>query len=397
MHFGFGFKSSTLLIFFIHGLVFTGLLIYKGIRSENNSSFWLASFLFLCSLYIAPFMFGYAGWYGRQSYRDILFYVPFQQLFLMPPLLYFYVKSLLNTNFTFQKKDWIHFIPAILYAVYSLVIWITDKIVLDEYYFYADGRDKDLALWYQVSGFIMMVFYLFKCLKIYTQYKKNTYDTVSYADAILYAWIQRFLIAFLGLLLIRTLFFILNPEWANFGNKYWYYLSFSILFYYIALSGYAHAIKMLIPFQPEALNKTLHANFLAEASEEKTVEVIDKSEAEITPADEILMKELEALMTSEQLFKNPSLTLFDVAQKLNTHPKKVSNVINKGFKMNFNDFVNTYRTQEVIKKVASNENDLKTLLGIALDSGFNSKSTFNRAFKKQTQQTPKEYFSKKSY
>ncbi len=394
MYFGFGFKSSTLLIFFIHGLVFTGLLIYKGIRSENKSNFWLASFLFLCSLYIAPFMFGYAGWYAKQSYRDILFYVPFQQLFLMPPLLFFYVKSLLNTNFIVLRKDWIHFIPAILYAGYSLVIWMTDKIVLDEYYFYADGRDKDLALWYQVSGFIMMVFYLFKCLKIYTQYKKNTYDTVSFADSILYTWIQRFLLAFLGLLVIRILFFILNPEWANFGNKYWYYLSFSILFYYIAISGYAHAIKMNIPFQLK-MTTSSDEEFLAEAEEKHPQKITNANEIEITTEEEKLKAQLETFMISQQLFKNPNLTLFDVAQKLNTHPKKVSNVINKGFKMNFNDFVNTYRTQEVIKKVISNENDLKTLLGIALDSGFNSKSTFNRAFKKHTQQTPKEYFSKK--
>jgi AraC-like DNA-binding protein len=336
-------------------------------------------------------MLGYAGWYGRQSYRDILFYVPFQQLFFMPPLLYFYVKSSLNTSFTFRTKDWIHFIPAFVYLGYSLLIWITDQLILNEYYFYADQRDKDLALWYQVSGFILMVFYLFKCLKLYTKYKQKTYETVSFADSILYAWIQRFLIAFLGLLLIRILFFILNPEWANFGRKYWYYLSFSILFYYIALSGYAHIIKMKASFQPR-LATLFSEDYLAEAEEENTA--ANTSKIEITAADEALKKQLEDIMTAEQFFKNPNLTLFDVATKLKTHPKKVSNIINKGFKVNFNDFVNSYRTQEVIKKVTSNENDLKTLLGIALDAGFNSKSTFNRAFKKHTQRTPKEYFNK---
>ncbi|MGH1388195.1 helix-turn-helix domain-containing protein [Kordia sp.] len=396
MHFGFGFKSSTLLIFFIHGLVFTLLLLYKGIRNEHKSSFWLAGFIFLCSMYIAPFMLGYAGWYGIKSHREVLFFIPFQQLFLMPPFLYFYVKSSLAPSFTFKRKDWLHFIPAILYGIYSLIIWITDTMVLDEFYFYADERDKDLALWYQVSGFIMMVFYLFASLKHYTKYKKKTYETVSFADSILYAWIQRFLIAFLGLLLIRILFFILNPEWANFGNKYWYYLAFSILFYYIALSGYVHSIKINLPYLPQ-LAATLSVDFLAEAEEnENDTETIEKDEIHITQADKELQKQLEHFMTSEKLFINPNLTLFDVASKLNTHPKKVSNIINKGFKMNFNDFVNSYRTQEVIKKVISNENNIKTLLGIALDSGFNSKSTFNRAFKKHTKKTPKEYFSQKS-
>lgn len=396
MHFGFGFKSSTLLIFFIHGIIFTLLLLYSGIRNEHKSSFWLAAFIFLCAMYIAPFMLGYAGWYGRDPYEDILFFIPFQQLFLLPPLLYFYVKSSLNPSFRFERKDWLHFVPAILYAVYSLIVWITDTMILDKYYFYAIERDKDFSAWYQIAGFVMLVFYLFESLKLYRKYKKKTYDTVSFADSILHLWIQRFLIAFLGLLLIRALFFIINPEWANFGRKYWYYLSFSILFYYIALSGYVHSIKMNLQFLPK-LDSNAAVDFLAEADNQQTpTKTNEKTEFSITSADKILQKKLEKFMTEAQLFTNPNLTLFDVASKLNTHPKKVSNIINKGFKMNFNDFVNAYRTKEVIKKVQANEDDVKTLLGIALESGFNSKSTFNRAFKKHTKQTPKEYFSKKS-
>lgn len=393
MHFGFGFKSSTLLIFFVHGIIYTLLLLYKGFRNEHKSSFWLAGFIFLCTMYITPFMLGYAGWYGIDGHREVLFFVPFQQLFLLPPILYFYVKSSLNPSFKFQKKDWLHFIPAIVYGVYSLIVWITDTIILDEFYFYADGRDKDFTLWYQVAGFIMLLGYLIASLKRYKQYKKNTYETVSFADAILHVWIQRFLVAFIGLLIIRALFFIINPEWDNFGRKYWYYLAFSILFYYIALSGYIHSIKINLQFLPK-LDANFSAYFLAEAHHKEALTTSE--EEDFTEADVEMQQQLTRIMENERLYTNPSLTLFDVASTLNTHPKKVSNIINKGFKMNFNDFVNAYRVEEVIKKVNSDENNIKTLLGIALDSGFNSKSTFNRAFKKQTQQTPKEYFSSKT-
>ena len=393
MPFNFELKSASLLFFFAHGLLFSVLLWNNAVKSDNKPSGWLAAFIFLCSLYIAPFMFGYAGWYSIKTYREILFFVPFQQLFLLPPVLYFYVKSSLNSSFQFQRKDWLHFMPAILYAVYSLVVWIGDKFVFEEFYFYADGRDKDLALWYQIAGFLMMVFYLFKCLQLYATYKTKTYETVSYADAIIQAWIQRFLIAFLALLSIRVLFFILNPEWANFGSKYWYYLVFSMLFYYIAFSGYVHAIQMRLQFRSK-LKNIASAELLAEATE--TTENTENDSTKISPEDEQLKLQLERLMTEEKLFTDPSLTLYDVATKLETHPKKVSNIINKGFQVNFNDFVNSYRTQEVIQKVQADENNLKTLLGIALDSGFNSKSTFNRAFKKHTQQTPKEYFSQKT-
>lgn len=142
------------------------------------------------------------------------------------------------------------------------------------------------------------------------------------------------------------------------------------------------------------LDANFSADFLAEAHQKETTTTSE--EEEFTEADVEMQQQLTRIMESERLYTNPSLTLFDVASTLNTHPKKVSNIINKGFKMNFNDFVNAYRVEEVIKKVNSDENNIKTLLGIALDSGFNSKSTFNRAFKKQTQQTPKEYFSSKT-
>jgi len=393
MFFDFGFKSSSLLIFFIHGIVFTFLLLIKGFQYDNKSNFWLACFVFLSALYISPFMLGYANWYSQQNTRDLLFYLPLQQLFLLPVLLFFYVKSSLNKSWTFRKIDYIHFVPALVYAIYSLVVWITDKLILNEYYFYADNRDKDLDFWYQASGFILMAYYGYKSLLLYNQYRKNTVQTVSFADSILYAWIQRFLIALLFLLIIRLLFFVLNPEWGNFGRKYWYYLSFSILVYYISLSGYTNSLKMAVSFSDKLnYNQPLDSLLDLTSNNEPKEEIETKDQSHKMEYDEDLRIQIEKLMLEERVFINQDLTLFDIAKALNTHPKKVSNTINKGFKINFNDFVNRYRTEEVIKIVKSQEGNLKTLLGIAYDAGFNSKSTFNRSFKKITKLTPKEYF-----
>ena len=142
MLFSFSLKSSILLIFFFHGIVFSTLLLVKGLQTENKSNLWLSLFTLLCAFYIAPFMFGYAGWYSKQHYRDFLFYVPFQQLFLLPPVLYFYIKTLLDKSFQFSTKDYIHFLPATIYLIYSFIIFIVDKAILNEYYFYNDGNTK---------------------------------------------------------------------------------------------------------------------------------------------------------------------------------------------------------------------------------------------------------------
>lgn len=386
MLFDFSPKSAILLIFFFHGIVFSALLLNKGIQNQNKASLWLSLFVFLCAMYISPFMLGYAGWYSVEPNREIMFFVPFQQLFLLGPVIFFYTQSQLNKSFTLSKNDIIHFLPAIFYLIYSIIVFVTDKIILNEYYFYADERDKDLAPWYQMLGLVSMAFYLILSLRVYSIYKKISYDVVSFADEVSFAWIKQFLLAFLIILVLRVLFFILNPEWGEFGRKFWYYLCFSGLFYYISISGYANSVKTAIAFRPSLFGSD--SNFTL-----KEDSIADKEIVEIPDLDE-WKKKVEQIMTIEKEYENPELTLQHLSQKLDINPKKLSQIINQGFKMNFNDFVNFYRTEAVIEKFQSGEHNLQNLLGIAFDCGFNSKSTFNRAFKKHTLLTPKEYLKK---
>ncbi|MBB6004267.1 AraC family transcriptional regulator [Arcicella rosea] len=398
MLFNFNLKSSILLIFFVHGIVFSLLLLKKGVQHQSKESFWLSLFIFLSSLYIAPFMLGYAGWYSKQPYRDIMFYIPFQQLFLLGPIIFFYVQSLLNKSSQLFQKDFIPFVPAIAYFIYTLIVFITDKLVLHQYYFYADERDKDLSTWYQVAGLFSMMYYVFLSLRYYAIYKKIAFQVVSFAETILFNWVRQYLIALLVILSLRVLFFILNPEWDEFGNKFWYYLCFSILFYYISISGYSNAIKTVIPYQASSLFNHDSSYLLHEEKgyemNEIIKELVNETDA-ITITDiEIWKQKIEDLMIVDKAFENPILTLTDIAEKLATNPKQISQVVNQGFNMNFNDFVNSYRIEAVKEMLKNGEHKKQTLLGIAFGCGFNSKSTFNRTFKKQTSLSPKEYINK---
>lgn len=381
--FGFGQKSSLLLIFFFNGIVFSFLVLKKGIQNNNNANKWLSFLLFLCAMYIAPYMLGYAGWYSRKVTREILYFIPFMQVLLIGPVIFFYTKSLLNSTFKISKKEYYHFIPALIYLVYSLIVFITDKLILDEFYFYADGRDKDMANWYQIAGIISMVYYLIASLKFYKNYKKLVFDKVSFADSILFEWIPNFLIAFLSIVVLRVLLFLLNPEWGNFGNQFWHYIAFSIVVLYVSVNGYANAVKM---------------SFLNDVNSE-SINVYQESDEDYkTKQDNTNLEEIEFwkdkilhLVESEKVFKNPTLTLSDLSKLLNTNTKNISKSINSGFDMNFNDFINHYRIEAVKEKLQKEEHKTSTLLGIAFDCGFNSKATFNRAFKKSTDLSPKDY------
>lgn len=393
MLFDFSLKSSFLMLFFFHGLVFAVLLFIKGIQTNNKPALWLSAFTFLCVLYISPFMLGYAGWYSKQPYRNILFYIPFQQLLLLPPVLYFYYRSLFDRSFVFTGKQLLHFLPAALYAVYSVIVVVADQLVVGEYFFYKDERDKDFSFWYQAAGFISLLGYLILSLRTYRTYKKITYNTISYADSLTFIWAKRFLLAFLLLLVLRFLFFIINPEWNAFGRKFWYYLCFSFLFYYISISGYVNTLRSVTFFKEP--NDSLADEVEKPVAEDPEMQQPDTVVKNELPDIDHWKKKIEQLVLDQKLYENPELSVADLALRLEIPSKKVSQLINQGFAVNFNDYINQQRVKAVIAKLQQGEHNIQTLLSIAYECGFNSKSTFNRAFKRYTSLSPIAYVQKK--
>ncbi|MBL7961224.1 AraC family transcriptional regulator [bacterium] len=106
-----------------------------------------------------------------------------------------------------------------------------------------------------------------------------------------------------------------------------------------------------------------------------------------------LYDSLIALMNKDALYQKNDLSIDDLADRLDVHPNYLSQVINEREKKNFYDFVNQYRIEEFKKLAANPKNRHLTLLALAFECGFNSKSSFNRYFKKATGQTPSEYFA----
>jgi AraC-like DNA-binding protein len=110
-------------------------------------------------------------------------------------------------------------------------------------------------------------------------------------------------------------------------------------------------------------------------------------------ASEKLHRELLALMSGQALYKESELSITDLASKLSVHPNYLSQIINQREGKNFYDFVNGYRVEEFKRLIAIPKNQHLTLLSLAFDCGFNSKSSFNRYFKKATGVTPSQYFT----
>ncbi len=422
MLFEFNVRSGVLLLFFIIGLVYTLLLWRRGLRTQSMADRWLGTFMGLCVLYMLPWMVGFAGWYNTQYpfYRDLLFYTPFQHQLFFGPVIYFYVKTLLNAGFRFQRADYRHFIPGTVYLLWCIVVVVVDKLVLHRYMLMNGENDPDFDTWYQVLGLVSMMVYLFAALRYYYQYRRYTYQVLSYADAVGFTWVRNFLFAFSSFLLITILLQVLNGlssvgliPTIEYWDTWWYFLLFAFIYYYIGVSGYNNAIESSIGrrlmkrqagheqrpalgYSSTGREKSFFTGFaedlefteVAENPEPDMLWLLPGKEKGEDPETGAWKEKVARAMTEEALYKKPDLSLGELARHLQTNTSTLSRIINTGFGKNFNDFVNTYRVSAVEEMLKADAWQHFTIMSIAYEAGFNSKATFNRAFKKMTGRNP---------
>jgi AraC-like DNA-binding protein len=111
-------------------------------------------------------------------------------------------------------------------------------------------------------------------------------------------------------------------------------------------------------------------------------------------ANQVLIKSLEDHLRTSESFKNPTLTIAMLAQQLGIQKRTLSELINNHYRQNFVDFINTHRIESAKERLKNPVDSGETILEVLYEVGFNSKSSFNTAFKKKTGLTPSEFKSK---
>lgn len=106
---------------------------------------------------------------------------------------------------------------------------------------------------------------------------------------------------------------------------------------------------------------------------------------------DVCIKKLTYLMDIKHIYRDETLSLQSLAGKLDILPRNLSRILNEKLNKNFADYINTYRIEEVTKRLADPANGHCKIISIAFSAGFNSKAAFNNAFKKHTGMTPSEY------
>jgi AraC-like DNA-binding protein len=386
MRFEFNTYSTFLLLPFSQAVLFGILLICKTGDRFKISNLLLGNILLMISIKIAYWMLGFAGWYdSHDTYTSFMFYFPFNIICLIGTLIYFYFLSATNQDFKFEKRHVNHLILPILWAVVIL-----SKLSLDYVFYFPFPKtpftqfgtkgpfaEIDKTILFNLISCSSLIYYLLLTFKSFHAYKRYAVQNLSSLENLDFVWLRNILLALASGLVLMFVYQIVNWITPLTYKADWYsYLFLGLLVYYLGIKGYM--------FQGSD-KPALYFNETVKNDENQSNDI------KVFPDLPIHMQELTQLLDQQKPYLISELTLSQLAAMMTLNAGLLSKVINMGYNLNFNDFINSYRIKEVISKINNQHHKKVTLLGIALDSGFNSKATFNRAFKKQTGKTPVEY------
>jgi len=311
---------------------------------------------------------------------------PFQLLF--GPLFYLYLKNLSGVHNPWRKNT-LHFIPFLFLTLYLSA------------FFFGFTRQRFLlstnAYTVTVSALSFFVYvqlwlYYFLCRIEHKRYRQRLKQSCSEIERLSESWVGDGLLALLLCYSVLGVVYGMNHGAVNLSvNKSAAIIVASLIYFMVF-----QTLKRPQLFSPESLNVT--ENSLLEpidkpTSKTKNDEVSGKYERSgMSDRDAAQhMQRVRAFMQSEKPYLDPELSIGALADQIELNVHHLSQVINSSDGRNFFDFVNGYRIEQVKIEFANPVNTGKTVLEIAMNSGFNSKATFNRIFKKSTGATPSAY------
>lgn len=341
--------------------VFMAFFFLQNKKSSKASNVLIATMLAVfavlvgCSLLISLRIAG-----SRREYRDIILLLS-QSALLIGPLFFLYIKANLDVHFVLRKEYFLHALP-FLTAVGA-------GIVIVEHYGQFSIWQYPGRPWITAAVVIQNFAYLVLTWKSMRLQGLTVGSFLSYIDNSRLAWVRFFTGGYILLWLIQLQLFV---GWDILGHPQW--CPYGLSLYFVVTFLFFNGIVYIALKRPETFSQ-------AQKYRSSSLKESDKNR---------FREKLVALMKSEKVYLNSSITLPELSLRLNIAPCSLSQVINESFRQNFSDFINAYRIEES-KLILARPEQQWNISEIALEVGFNSKSTFNSAFRKHTGVTPKEF------
>ncbi|MEY4030586.1 MAG: hypothetical protein RJA90_1849 [Bacteroidota bacterium] len=373
------------------GLLTVYILLFKKNALRSYSDFLLSASI-LCQIWaVLLFMFVFSGTIQQFPY---LYRTAAPLTFLVPPLGYLYVRSVLYNEKKWQAYDFLHLLPFVFFIINYLPFFLSPidykvEIVMKTI------QDKNFGIEKQLGFLPESVFYLFRPIQatlyiifqwrlILTFNRNNPNQTISDQIKRVTRWLSTFTLASSGFLLAFFIVLILYFTQENLFTSSELTLIPNII---LVISHFAVFTYLLV--NPQVLTGLPFIRYKETPSslvENETVKVpfiLENYSKEI--------KILEKYFQTQKTFLQPNLAISQVAVETKIPNRDLSYIINNYYQKRFNDYLNEMRLTHFLSQIDANTLDHLTIEAIAFDSGFSSKTSFYRAFNRFYGCTPSEY------
>jgi AraC-like DNA-binding protein len=364
-------------MFYLSGValaLFLDLLLLTKNR-KAAADYILAAWLLVITIHLLTFYFVKANVYPQLLGADIP----------MPlahgPLLYLYTRALTNRTVP-TKFAVLHFLPFIAVAIYITPFFASP--VEEKIYVYENRGigHETFGLIKSIANVISGIVYLILSSVALRKHRQAIADQFSSIEHVNLRWLQ-YLIYWIGAI---WFFVILGADDWVFGSAVFFILF--VGYFGIRQGNIFHSPQITVPAESSSSDSSIDET---ESDEEIPGPRKYEKSGLTYEISETIHRDLSSVMYHEKLFRLTELSLGDLAERLNAQPNHLSQVINEREGKNFYDYVNSLRVEEFKRLASSPESRKYTLIALAQECGFNSKSSFNRYFKKVTGQSPTKF------
>ena len=298
--------------------------------------------------------------------------------FLIFPSFFLYVLSISYINFKIKYKQLLHAIPFIVYFLFLVIFLFNDKNGLESYYF-----QKSEWIFNAILLKFQAFLYLISIIITLKKHQKIYFENYTSGNINIYKWLYKITFVF-----ILTFPITIAKEFLCLSNYHNIFIWANIALVSIALFMFCWFVLKAL-YNPELFrgidSKLQTIEQLQKQETEKFIET--EKNTEITAQ----IKYLKKYMIEQKPYLESKLTLQQLAIQVSIDSRELSFLINQHIGQHFFDFINEYRIKKAMEILQSFSKKELTIQQIFYDVGFNSKSSFNSAFKKHTGQTPTEY------
>lgn len=302
--------------------------------------------------------------------------------FTYGPLLYLYVRFMTDPDRKFNWFALLHFIPFVAFLVVS-VIFRSNHFVRDLRTFFVQDELISLRIVYGICFFLSITVYSFLAFIEIAKHQKNLKNLVSFTSGVITLnWLKILSISFYAAYFILFILGVLNMV-----GDYIPFDPYFIIFFFIALFSFVYSfygIKQPVIFGDQVK---------VEPEGKKETEKYIRSGLRDDKAEEYL-QDILSYMEKNKPYLDRNLNIHDLSSLTGIPRHYITQVLNEKYQRNFFTFINEYRVREVLDRFGDPRFNHYTILAIAFDAGFNSKTTFNSIFKAQTGYTPSGYREK---